>query len=60
MKYKRQLMGSLVAVAILVGGYPGVDVKDFVPKSKVGQYLSQVHMKSVVNEGDSRVESKKK
>lgn len=59
MKYKRQLMGSIFAMALLVGGYPGVDVEDFVPNSKVNQYLNQVHMKSGVNSGEEKIEDKK-
>ncbi len=63
MKYKRQLMGSLFAAALFVGGYPGVQVEDFVPNSKVNQYLKQVHMKSGesgINGGENLGREKKK
>ena len=59
MKYKRQLMGSIFAMALIVGGYPALDVEDFVPNSKVNQYLNQVHMKSVVNSGEEKTDDKK-
>lgn len=59
MKYKRQLMGSIFAMALLVGRYPALDVEDVVPNSKVNQYLNQVHMKSGVSSGEDKTDDGK-
>jgi 1,4-dihydroxy-2-naphthoate octaprenyltransferase len=59
MKYRRQLMGSMMALAIFMGNYQSFDMEDFVPASRVNQYLNQVHMKSNSNEGKSDIKNKK-
>jgi hypothetical protein len=60
MKYKRQLMGSMFALALLMGNSSMLDVEDFVPDSKVGQYVSQVKMKSYTSGGDEKIDIKSK
>lgn len=57
MKYKRQLMGSLFALSLLVGNYSNFDTEDFIPTSKVGLYVNQVKMKSSGDEWDVNVGS---
>ncbi len=52
-------MGSIFAMALLVGRYPALDVEDVVPNSKVNQYLNQVHMKSGVSVGEEKMNDRK-
>ncbi len=52
-------MGSIFAMALLVGRYPALDVEDVVPNSKVNQYLNQVHMKSGVSSGEDKIDEGK-
>ena len=59
MKYKRQFMGSMIALALLVGNYSSADAEDFVPPSKVSQYMNQVQMKSEKKEDKMIVKNKK-
>ncbi len=59
MKYKRQLMGSMIALAIFMSNSPSFDLEDSVSTSKVPQYVNQVKMKSEVNEGKVDVRNKK-
>lgn len=46
MKYKRQFMGSLMAMALMVGGYASFELEEAMPYSKSAQYINQVSMKN--------------
>lgn len=59
MKYKRQLMGSLFALALFVGNSPNFDTEDRVSTSKISQYVSQVKMKSSGDEWDVNMGNRK-
>ncbi|MEK7564498.1 MAG: hypothetical protein AAB510_02940 [Patescibacteria group bacterium] len=59
MKYKRQLMGSMMALALFVGNPKAFDIEDSVHTSKVGQYINQLKMRSDIPE-DSIVKMTKK
>jgi hypothetical protein len=46
MKYKRQLMTGIFALALMAGGSSVFAAENFIPNSKLDQYQNQVQMKS--------------
>ncbi len=52
-------MGSMIALAIFMSNSSVSDVEDFIPTSKVSQYMNQVHMKSSGDEGRVDIKNKK-
>lgn len=46
MKYKRQLMTGIFALALMAGSSSVFAAEDFIPNSKTIQYHNQVQMKS--------------
>lgn len=46
MKYKRQLLVGMIAIALLTGNSSAFAEDDFISNSKIDQYQSQLQMKS--------------
>ncbi|MCX6747696.1 MAG: hypothetical protein NTW98_01985 [Candidatus Nomurabacteria bacterium] len=59
MKYKRQLMTTVFALAMLAGGPSVFAYGDSVPNGKVPQYENQMQMKSYLKQENDLSNNKK-